>query len=156
MTKRRRDRLADDAAILWGLRNGASGCLLALCVAGMVLLAFLVAVAAAFAQAGPADGYPQAAYTLPDPETDARLTLATQGGRWTVQPDDTSCVAPFTQVLLTAPVPTAHADLVALDDGRHCALDPNVRIFRQDTPCAQRDGECDVSREPTPQWWELP
>jgi hypothetical protein len=156
MNKRQRDRLADDAAMLWALRNGANGCLVPMVVVCVVLLMFVRTAMAVFAQASPSDGYPQAAYTLPDPETEARLTLATQAGRWTVEPDDASCIAPFTQVWLTAPVDVAHADLVAVDDGRHCTLDPTVRIFRQQTPCAQRDGECDVSREPTPQWWELP
>jgi hypothetical protein len=156
MNKRQRDRLADDAAMLWALRNGANGCLVPMAVAGVVLLVLLRTALAVFAQAAPAGGYPQAAYTLPDPETEARLTLATQAGRWTVELDDGSCVASFTQVWLTAPVEASPAELIAVDDGHHCSLDPDVRIFRQQTPCAQRDGECDVSREPTPQWWELP
>jgi hypothetical protein len=59
MNKQERDRLADDAAILWGVRTGAAnGCVLALCMAFLALVVFLYAAAAVFAQAVPADGYP--------------------------------------------------------------------------------------------------
>lgn len=149
----KRQRLADDAAIYLTTHNG---CLIPLCAMALLVTA---TVGVAFAQvdprgAGP-DLYPQAAYVLVDPGLEARRTLATMAGRWTVQPEDQACVVPNTQVLLTAPVDEPDAALELLD-ATVCTLDPGIRIFRQAVPCAQRDGICDVSREPTPQWFDLP
>lgn len=168
--RQRRERLADDAALYLALVKPNGGCLIPMASALLLIVALGTGAVVAFAQADasgvpsgivpvPAglddEAYPQAAYVVADPITDDRRTLATMDGRWTVEPDDQTCVPVNSQVWLTAPPDEARAALRTMD-GTDCTLDPSVRYFRQAVPCAQRDGICDVDRELTPEQLDLP
>src|SRR5919199_721062 len=85
----------------------------------LACLLFLQGTSQAFAQEGFAEPFdapfPQSAYVLPDPITHGPLLLVAPSGRWTVQAQPEDCVAPYTQLQLTAPVDDPAAMLVLED-----------------------------------------
>jgi hypothetical protein len=92
-------------------------------------------------QAGPLRADGEAAYVLAAPNDSTWLALVTREGRFAVQFDLNACTPPQPGTEITL-----DGAMVRWDSVHVCRV--SEALYMDPTPCATRDGQCDVSLEP--------